>query len=184
MKKAFRYVRGNIVAFLDADLDLHPEQIQPLFYALKENGADVVIGSKRHPRSRVKYPIYKSARRWLEGNEDSMSEVRFKGKEFTVPEVGILWIPTAKVELITNEKNYFCEMIVDSGADITLIPGSLGDFLELSFRGEKIREMRGIGEGAIPYIIKTIGIKIGRSEFQFRIGVALIEEVPFNFGPP
>ncbi|MCK4325931.1 glycosyltransferase [bacterium] len=59
VKKAFRYVNGDMIAFLDADLDLHPGQIQALFYALKENGADVVIGSKRHPRSRVNYPWHR-----------------------------------------------------------------------------------------------------------------------------
>ena len=36
-----------------------------------------------------------------------MSEVRFKGKKLNIPEVGILWIPTAKVELIANGKTYF-----------------------------------------------------------------------------
>ena len=59
MKKAFRYVKGDIVAFLDADLDLHPEQIRTFFNALRENGADVVIGSKRHPRSKVNYPCHR-----------------------------------------------------------------------------------------------------------------------------
>ena len=59
VKKAFRHVNGDIVAFLDADLDLHPGQIRPLFYALEENKADVVIGSKRHPRSRVNYPWHR-----------------------------------------------------------------------------------------------------------------------------
>jgi glycosyltransferase involved in cell wall biosynthesis len=56
LKKAFRYVQGDIVAFLDADLDLHPGQIRTLFHTLRENEADIVIGSKRHPRSQVSYP--------------------------------------------------------------------------------------------------------------------------------
>lgn len=111
-----------------------------------------------------------------------MDEVKFKGKELNIPEVGILWIPTAKVELIAKEKNYFCETIIDSGADITLIPRSLGEFLKLSFQGEKIQEIRGIGEGTIPYVIKTIQIKIGKFNFASRIGVALIEEIPLILG--
>jgi hypothetical protein len=73
-------------------------------------------------------------------------------------------------------------MIVDSGADITLIPRSLGEFLGFSFAGEKIREIRGIGEGKIPYIIKTLVIKIEKYEFQARIGITLIEEVPLILG--
>jgi len=111
-----------------------------------------------------------------------MHEVKFKGKEIEIPEFGIKWIPTAEVRLIVNRKAYLCEMIVDSGADITIIPRSLGDFLRLSFSGEKIHEIRGIGEGTIPYIIKSIEIKIGNYRIKSRIGVALIEEVPLILG--
>ncbi len=55
LKKAFRYVTGEYVVFLDADLDLHPGQIQTLFDILKLDEADVVIGSKLHPNSQVQY---------------------------------------------------------------------------------------------------------------------------------
>lgn len=111
-----------------------------------------------------------------------MDGVRFKGKELRVPEIGLLWIPVAKVELISNEKNYYCEMIVDSGADITLIPRRLGEFLGLSLVKEKIREIRGIGEATIPYVIKNLILKIGNHKFTARIGVALVEEVPLILG--
>lgn len=111
-----------------------------------------------------------------------MDEIRFSGKELNIPEVGILWIPTAKLELISNETIYLCEMIVDSGADITLIPRSLGEFFGFTFERESIREIRGIGEGTIPYVIKTMNIKIGKYEIQVRIGMALIEEVPLILG--
>jgi len=111
-----------------------------------------------------------------------MSEVRFKGKKINIPKVGILWIPTAKIELIANRKIYFCEMIVDSGADITLIPRSLGEFLGFSFTGEKIQEIRGIEEGTLPYVTKTLEVKIGNFKFKCRIGIALIEKIPLILG--
>jgi dolichol-phosphate mannosyltransferase len=57
LKKAFRYVTGDYVVFLDADLDLHPAQVQTLFDILKLDDADVVIGSKFHPNSVVQYPF-------------------------------------------------------------------------------------------------------------------------------
>ncbi len=57
LKKAFRYTIGDYIAFLDADLDLHPEQVETLFNVMQENNADVVIGSKRHPESEVNYPL-------------------------------------------------------------------------------------------------------------------------------
>lgn len=59
IKRGFDFVGGDIVVFLDADLDLHPEQIETLFNYLIENDADVVIGSKRHPLSKLDYPWYR-----------------------------------------------------------------------------------------------------------------------------
>jgi len=57
LKKAFRYAQGAYVVFLDADLDLHPGQVQTLFDIMRLDEADVVIGSKLHPNSKVEYPI-------------------------------------------------------------------------------------------------------------------------------
>jgi len=57
LKKAFRYCSGEYIVFLDADLDLHPGQVQTLFDILKLDEADVVIGSKLHPNSIVEYPL-------------------------------------------------------------------------------------------------------------------------------
>lgn len=57
LKKAFRYATGAYVVFLDADLDLHPGQVQTLFDIMRLDDADVVIGSKLHPNSEVEYPF-------------------------------------------------------------------------------------------------------------------------------
>jgi glycosyltransferase involved in cell wall biosynthesis len=51
------YSRGEYVAFLDADMDLHPEQLANFFEIMKERNADAVIGSKFHPQSKVEYPV-------------------------------------------------------------------------------------------------------------------------------
>ena len=48
--------RGKFVAFLDADLDLHPRLLARLLRMQADSGADIVIGSKRHPDSVVDYP--------------------------------------------------------------------------------------------------------------------------------
>lgn len=53
---------GTLIAFIDADLEIHPMQIKSMIYAMKKENADVVIGSKRHERSRVNnYPPSRSA---------------------------------------------------------------------------------------------------------------------------
>jgi glycosyltransferase involved in cell wall biosynthesis len=49
--------RGAFVVFLDADLDLPPEQILFFVAVQRVKKADAVIGSKMHPDSTVDYPF-------------------------------------------------------------------------------------------------------------------------------
>jgi glycosyltransferase involved in cell wall biosynthesis len=57
LKEAFRLARGEWVVFLDSDLDIDPSQIELFFRVQKKHAADVVIGSKRHPDSKLAYPL-------------------------------------------------------------------------------------------------------------------------------
>ncbi len=57
IKRGLHFVSGDYVVFLDADLDLHPLQIQTLFDIMRMDNADIVIGSKLHPNSVVNYPL-------------------------------------------------------------------------------------------------------------------------------
>jgi glycosyltransferase involved in cell wall biosynthesis len=56
LRAGFGETRGQWIFFLDADLDLHPRQFAAFLSMQKETGADVVIGSKRHPKSVLHYP--------------------------------------------------------------------------------------------------------------------------------
>lgn len=56
----FVHSRGDYVVFLDADMDLHPSQLPTFFTRLDASGADAVIGSKRHPESKVDYPFIRT----------------------------------------------------------------------------------------------------------------------------
>lgn len=47
---------GDLVVFLDADLEIHPRQIETLYDTFVRERADVVIGSKLHRDSRTDYP--------------------------------------------------------------------------------------------------------------------------------
>jgi glycosyltransferase involved in cell wall biosynthesis len=53
------FARGAYVVFLDADMDLHPVQLPTLIELMETQAADVVIGSKRHPLSKVNYPWHR-----------------------------------------------------------------------------------------------------------------------------
>src|SRR3990170_3414436 len=53
----FKKSHGDIVVFTDSDLDLPAENIPVVLDYLQKNTADIAIGSKRHPLSKVKYPL-------------------------------------------------------------------------------------------------------------------------------
>ncbi|MEA2064325.1 MAG: glycosyltransferase [Gemmatimonadota bacterium] len=59
LKTGFNRCRGEVVAFLDADLDIPPAQMGILLEKLDSGGFDVVIGSKLHPGSQLGYPLYR-----------------------------------------------------------------------------------------------------------------------------
>lgn len=56
LREGFKRSDGDLVIFLDADLDLHPAQVLSLFRAMMDTGSDVAIGSKHHRESRIDYP--------------------------------------------------------------------------------------------------------------------------------
>jgi glycosyltransferase involved in cell wall biosynthesis len=52
LQTGFQVSTGELVSFLDADLDVHPEQIIQLMAAMEASGAQVIVASKLHPDSR------------------------------------------------------------------------------------------------------------------------------------
>ena len=58
---AIRYgiarAHGDLIAFLDAGMDINPNGISMLIEHMIWYNADIVVGSKRHPASKVSYPL-------------------------------------------------------------------------------------------------------------------------------
>lgn len=48
--------RGTLVAFIDAGMDLNPNGLSVALEHFEWYGADIIVGSKRHPASKVNYP--------------------------------------------------------------------------------------------------------------------------------
>ena len=48
--------KGEIIAFIDAGFDINPNGLSILLEHFKWYDADIIVGSKRHPVSKVKYP--------------------------------------------------------------------------------------------------------------------------------
>ena len=59
IKNGSLLAKGKYIFFMDADMDLHPSQIKQFLNVMKNNNADVVMGSKRHRDSIVKYPMFR-----------------------------------------------------------------------------------------------------------------------------
>ncbi|KKR86706.1 hypothetical protein A2875_02530 [Candidatus Gottesmanbacteria bacterium RIFCSPHIGHO2_01_FULL_46_14] len=51
--------KGDLIAFIDAGSDIKPEGISMMISHFRWYNADIVIGSKRHPVSKVNYPWYR-----------------------------------------------------------------------------------------------------------------------------
>ena len=51
------HAQGNLIAFIDAGMDLKPSSLIDLLEVLEKNNADIVVGSKLHPLSNVNYPL-------------------------------------------------------------------------------------------------------------------------------
>lgn len=65
---AIRYgmerARGEVVGFIDAGMDIAPEGIAMLLNHLDWYKADIIVGSKLHPASRVEYPVVRKFFSW------------------------------------------------------------------------------------------------------------------------
>ncbi len=57
IREGFLQAQGELIAFLDSDLELSPSLFQGFLYELEHQQADIVIGSKMHKDSKLNYPL-------------------------------------------------------------------------------------------------------------------------------
>ncbi len=68
LRVGFAMGRGRFLGFIDADGDLPPDQVATLAAIAHDTDTpapDVVLGSKRHPRSQVVYPPLRRVYSWV-----------------------------------------------------------------------------------------------------------------------
>lgn len=56
--------KGDIIAFIDAGMDINPNGISMLLEHMEWYKADIIVGSKRHPASKVNYPLLRRIYSW------------------------------------------------------------------------------------------------------------------------
>jgi hypothetical protein len=57
VRRGFQEAKGGLIFFIDGGMEIHPRSLRAFSDLLKENRADIVIGSKRHRQSKVHYPL-------------------------------------------------------------------------------------------------------------------------------
>ena len=65
LRNGFPETRGSYVAFLDADLDISPDQALNYYLRIRQDNVDVLIASKVHPDSRLNYPFHRRLVSWI-----------------------------------------------------------------------------------------------------------------------
>ena len=56
--------KGDIIAFIDSGMDLNPNGLSMLLEHFEWYNADIIVGSKLHPVSKVKYPLPRKILSW------------------------------------------------------------------------------------------------------------------------
>ena len=86
--------------------------------------------------------------------------------------------PIADISIQTRKGKWIkFRPFIDSGADISIIPHSVGQYLGFEM-DENIVEFGGVSGKHLPVIIKRLKMRIGDIELEPRIGWALVEEAP------
>ena len=59
VRYGMKQAKGSLISFLDAGMDISPKGIMMLMAHMDWYNADIIVGSKRHPVSRVNYPLFR-----------------------------------------------------------------------------------------------------------------------------
>jgi len=112
-----------------------------------------------------------------------MEKIEFTFRKEESGIFGPIMRPVAIAILINGRKKIPEIFYVDSGADITMVPKSIGELLGLKIkRSDKIESIKGIGERSVAIVIKKIKLQLGEKIIPARIAWALTEEVPLLLG--
>lgn len=81
-----------------------------------------------------------------------------------------------------GRKEIGVDVLVDSGAVISIFPKSLCDLLGLTFEDSKRASVKTATGEEIPIIIHKVKIRIGDFNFDARIAFCEIENIPYVLG--
>jgi len=74
IKYGFNFTKGEYIAFVDSGRDLDPKQLKDFLNIVEKNKSDIITGSKRHPQSKVHYPLI---RRYMSRTYQFVNKILF-----------------------------------------------------------------------------------------------------------
>lgn len=95
---------------------------------------------------------------------------------------GTIYRPIVEFEVKTNVGWIRIMAYLDSGADITLLPTSFLDLLDIEFKEEDIKEIGGVGGSKVPIVLENAELRICSKEINVKVAIALVKDTPYLLG--
>lgn len=102
----------------------------------------------------------------------------FKYRKQSSSSFGKIFRPVADVMLEFNGNKIEIPMYIDSGADITLIPFTVGKALGFQESKDEIRQIKGISGFSVPFVVKIATMFLNDKIIEARIAWSMAEDVP------
>lgn len=99
--------------------------------------------------------------------------------------LGKIPIPLIYIEILSEKHGVWCgidEVLVDTGADITLIPRSIGEVLVNDITLGKQASIKGITPFELIVYVHELKLRVINKEFQAKVAVADSDDVPVVLG--
>lgn len=65
VRRGLMEAKGDYIFFIDGGMELHPKELRIFFGLMHLYEADIVVGSKRHPQSKIEYPWFRKLLSYL-----------------------------------------------------------------------------------------------------------------------
>ena len=113
-----------------------------------------------------------------------MKSVAIFPYDFSVDaEFGLVSKPTVRIELTSEVERLVVDSILDSGADITILPLRIGQLLGLRSENGRILEFADVNGDLFLLRLRRVGLRIGNSKIvSVRIGWSLSNDVEVILG--
>ena len=110
--------------------------------------------------------------------------IRIRSRNVFQTPLGEMWRPYLVVEIADLQGEFIpYEILLDSGADISLITFTMGEYLGLTENlGEQRIRLRGIKRESVEILLKQVTMRIEGQQFPCQVGWAMEEHVPLVLG--